>query len=181
MSTRLSKYLISERIVLSNFQSINSLLREIAWRETTSNIHNVHLVTISSSNDHALSSSQNSSLEGRWSMMSRSTVEMNTWEIDSHISDFHHSVMHFFSSVKVISKLAWERRSQIVSCIFLDSQSPENLHFWCNLFNFSKFINWIGSCKFNLVIGGPLKIVFVFNWVWINKIWWFNSHIQKWL
>jgi len=124
MSTRLGYNLVVHRILFCDFQGVNSFLSKISRGETSSDIQNTHLMTKLSPDLHALSGSQNSSFKAWRSMMPRSTMEMNTTDVHSHLSNFLHSFLHFFSSLKVISKFSWKRSRQIVTCIFFDWDSP---------------------------------------------------------
>lgn len=109
VSSRFSNNFVTHWVFFSDLQSVDGFFRKFSWWKTSSNVQNTHFMTKVPSDLHALTCSQNSSFKGGWSMMSRSTVEVNTWQVDSQLFDFLHPFWDFFCTVQIVTKFAWKR------------------------------------------------------------------------
>lgn len=61
--------------------------------------------------------------------MPGATVEVNARNVDSHLFDFSHSLLHFLGGIEIISEFTGEGGGQVVAGIFFDSDPPEYFHF----------------------------------------------------
>jgi len=167
MSARLSDDLISQGIIFCGFQSLNCLLIQISGWKASSNVHDCHLVPVLSPNFQTLSCQAHGSSEGGWAVHSRATVEMYSFDVDSHSLYFSHPEMNFLLSVNVISKFT-RKGTHIVRCFFFNRNSPKYVHFWCVLLNFNQLIHWVGSCSFDSNFLSPFQITLILDGIRVN-------------
>lgn len=177
MSSWFSNDFVSQRIIFCDFQSINCFLWQLISWKTSTNVQYFHLMTILSTNFNAFSSIENGSFKGRWSMLSWTTMEMNSHQTDSHLTDLFHSFCNFLLIFNIISKLVRERSWQVIALFLFDSDSPKDFHVWCMLNYFVKLVNCVSCCKWNIVYWGPLEIFLLFDRIWVNQIFWSNPKV----
>ena len=172
ISTKMSSWLsynsITQRIVSGHFQSIDSSFVELSRGESSTNVHGGHFVTIDSA-DFQASSGQFDGLSETWrTVLSRSAVEVDSFEFDAHLFDFMHSGVDFLVGADVISKFSRELGCKVVAFLFLDGDSPEDAHVGGNLFDFDELVDGVCSCVLHTVVLSPLEIALVFDWVRVN-------------
>ena len=101
-------------------------------------------------------------------MLSRSAVEVDSFEFDAHLFDFVHPGVDFLVGADVISEFSGELGGEVVAFLFLDGDSPEDAHVGGNLFDFDELVDGVCSCVLHTVVLSPLEIALVFDRVRVN-------------
>ena len=136
---------ISKFVILSDFYIIHCFLINLSSSKTTPNIHNTHLMTILSSYLHTSSSKLNGSGKILGSHDFRTTMKMNSFDVDFLFMKEFHSEVNRFVINEVISELISEI-TFLLALIFWNSYSPKNIHARSILFNLDYLIIRVSDC-----------------------------------
>ncbi len=136
---------ISKWVILSDFYIIHCFLVDFSCSKTTSDIHNTHLMTKISPYLHTSSSKLNCSSKILSSHNFRTTMKMNSFNIDFLFMKEFHSEVDRFVINEVISKLISEITFLLV-LIFWNSYSPKNIHVRSIFFNLDYLVIRVSYC-----------------------------------
>lgn len=179
VSARFSNNSVTERIITGILQVRDELFVKITRRITTTEIKNFHGMTILSANFNAFSSHIDGLQERAGTILTGTTVEVNTVETDTQfLSNILENFVGIFKGSNVITKFIGEDSGELLRVIFSNGNTPEDLHVGGDSLNLDDFINGISSSVKNIVLSSVEDILFFLNRIGVNHVGSRDTHFQ---